>query len=159
MPDFPSHAPQARLAMRLWSLHPKYLDRAGLLALWREGLLARKVLAGKTKGYRQHPQLERFKAAANPKAAIDAYLERIWEEAKRRGYDFQAGKIRLGKEAAKINLSRGQLKYELEHLKKKLLRRDPGRLEEILKLKKISSHPLFRLKPGGLAAWEKKYDR
>ncbi|WP_368086417.1 pyrimidine dimer DNA glycosylase/endonuclease V [Nitrosomonas sp. Nm34] len=26
--------------MRLWSIHPKYLDAKGLLALWREGLQA-----------------------------------------------------------------------------------------------------------------------
>lgn len=32
--------------MRLWSLHPSYLDAVGLVALWREGLLARKVLQG-----------------------------------------------------------------------------------------------------------------
>ena len=43
--------------MRLWSLHPKYLDKLGLLGLWRESLLAQKVLLGKTKGYKNHPQL------------------------------------------------------------------------------------------------------
>ena len=32
--------------MRLWSLHPCYLDPAGLVAVWREGLLARAVLRG-----------------------------------------------------------------------------------------------------------------
>ncbi len=48
------------MIMRLWSLHPKYLDRQGLLAVWREGLLAQKVLQGKTKGYKNHPQLKRF---------------------------------------------------------------------------------------------------
>jgi hypothetical protein len=34
--------------MRLWSLHPKHLDRQGLLAVWREGLLAQEVLRGET---------------------------------------------------------------------------------------------------------------
>ena len=38
--------------MRLWSLRPKYLDSQGLVALWREGLLAQAVLRGKTRGYR-----------------------------------------------------------------------------------------------------------
>ena len=37
--------------MRLWTLHPKYLDPQGLVALWREALLARAVLQGKTRGY------------------------------------------------------------------------------------------------------------
>lgn len=35
--------------MRLWTLHPKYLDTKGLVALWREALLAQKVLQGKQK--------------------------------------------------------------------------------------------------------------
>nr|WP_253280607.1 pyrimidine dimer DNA glycosylase/endonuclease V [Arcanobacterium phocae] len=48
--------------MRLWSIRPSQLDRAALIAGWREGLLAQKVLAGLTKGYRHHPQLERFRA-------------------------------------------------------------------------------------------------
>lgn len=43
--------------MRLWSLHPQYLDAKGLVALWREGLLAQAVLAGQTRGYKRHPQL------------------------------------------------------------------------------------------------------
>ena len=47
--------------MRLWSLHPSYLDSAGLVALWQEGLLARKVLSSQTKGYIHHPQLHRFR--------------------------------------------------------------------------------------------------
>ena len=65
--------------MRLWSLHPKYLDTKGLLALWREGLLAQKVLAGKTKGYKNHPQLDRFKAHGSPRKAIGRYLLDIWK--------------------------------------------------------------------------------
>lgn len=47
--------------MRLWSLHPSLLDRAALVAGWREALLAQKVLRGETTGYRHHPQLERFR--------------------------------------------------------------------------------------------------
>ena len=38
----------------------------GLVALWREALLARAVLRGKTRGYRHHPQLHRFRASATP---------------------------------------------------------------------------------------------
>ena len=54
--------------MRIWSLHPQYLDRQGLTAAWREGLLAQKVLTGTTKGYRNHPQLRRFRAAGDGSA-------------------------------------------------------------------------------------------
>ncbi|HKX52383.1 MAG TPA: pyrimidine dimer DNA glycosylase/endonuclease V [Nitrosospira sp.] len=37
--------------MRLWTLHPRYLDTKGLVAAWREALLAQKVLSGLTSGY------------------------------------------------------------------------------------------------------------
>jgi Pyrimidine dimer DNA glycosylase (EC 3.2.2.17)/DNA-(apurinic or apyrimidinic site) lyase (EC 4.2.99.18) len=67
--------------MRLWSLHPKYLDKLGLLGLWRESLLAQKVLLGKTKGYKNHPQLIRFKKTEDPILYIGTYLYMfIWKE-------------------------------------------------------------------------------
>ena len=52
--------------MRLWSVRPSLLDRAALVACWREALLAQQVLAGLTRGYTRHPQLERFRDAADP---------------------------------------------------------------------------------------------
>ena len=60
--------------MRIWSVHPRYLDRQGLLACWRESLLAQAVLADATKGYQHHPQLERFREQPDPLVAIGAYL-------------------------------------------------------------------------------------
>ena len=79
--------------MRLWSLHPRYLDVKGLLAAWREGLLAQKVLEGLTKGYTHHPQLDRFRAAADPLSAISRYLSAIADEADARAYRFDRLKI------------------------------------------------------------------
>src|SRR5277367_3724614 len=79
--------------MRLWTIHPQYLDPQGLVALWREALLARAVLRGQTRGYRHHPQLERFRAHASPRRAISAYLAAIHSEATERGYTFDKGKI------------------------------------------------------------------
>ncbi len=46
--------------MRLWLIPPKYLDCKGLVALWREGFLAKKVLSNQTRGYKNYPQLLRF---------------------------------------------------------------------------------------------------
>lgn len=142
--------------MRLWSIHPKYLDTHGLLALWREGLLAQKVLMGKTRGYKNHPQLDRFKAHPQPKAAIGLYLFRVYEEALWRGYSFQKNKIpkiRLGIDP--IRVRRGQVAYEWAHLKKKLAKRARLKLQEIQKVKKPQAHPLFRLVRGGVEPWEK----
>ena len=107
--------------MRLWSLHPRYLDPAGLVAVWREGLLARAVLSGQTKGYRHHPQLARFKDARAPVAAIDRYLAAICDEADRRGYHFDRGKLGRGRTRTKLRVSRGQLdQFELAHLTRKV---------------------------------------
>ena len=141
--------------MRLWSLHPSYLDRQGLLACWREGLLARKVLIGQTKGNRNHPQLQRFKAQPDPMAAIDGYLIEIHAESVRRGYSFDRSKLGGGKVLKKLNVTDGQLKYELEHLKNKLRLRDPDRYKVVATLKQPLPHPLFDVVTGGVENWER----
>ena len=141
--------------MRLWSLHPSYLDRQGLLACWREGLLARKGLIGQTKGYRNHPQLQRFKAQPDPMAAIDGYLIEIHAESVRRGYSFDRSKIGGGKVLKKLNVTDGQLKYELEHLKNKLRLRDPDRYQVVATLEQPLPHPLFDVVTGGVENWER----
>jgi hypothetical protein len=144
--------------MRLWSLHPKYLDSKGLVALWREGLLAQAVLANKTIGYRNHPQLERFKAERNPLRAIRMYLDRVHQESVRRGYEFDERKILLKPKAAKTQLmtvNHGQLKFEWEHLLSKLTKRDPAFLSGLGLVSKLEANLIFRVVPGGVANWEK----
>jgi hypothetical protein len=141
--------------MRLWSLHPRYLDPAGLVAVWREGLLARKVLSGRTRGYKNHPQLERFKSLARPLDGIDCYLRGVYEESLRRGYKFDGGKIRLTADCPGIPVTDAQLQYELSHLRIKLFRRNPGQFERLRDVKRIRPHPLFRTVPGEMEPWEK----
>jgi hypothetical protein len=142
--------------MRLWSLHPGYLDARGLVALWREGLLARKVLQDKTKSYKNHPQLDRFNAHLQPTVAIDCYLRYVHEEAVRRGYKFDIGKIGPKQPCSKIPVTDGQLKYELNHLKTKLRLRDLSRYKRIIAVKKTQAHPLFKVIMGGIESWERK---
>lgn len=143
--------------MRLWSLHPEYLDQKGILAVWREGLLAQKVLAGKTKGYKKHPQLVRFQNHQDPLSAINSYLYYIWLESRKRGYFFDQSKITgVGLEKI-INITQGQINYELSHLLKKVQMRDS---ERFLKLKKINlarikPHPVFKIIKGEVEFWEK----
>ncbi|MBF0122233.1 MAG: hypothetical protein HQL21_02345 [Candidatus Omnitrophica bacterium] len=142
--------------MRLWSLHPSYLDARGLVALWREGLLAQKVLMGKTKGYRNHPQLERFKGHIDPVAAIGFYLKNVYDEAKERGYRFNADKIKAHNcKVDLIKLPKGQLVFEIQHLFEKLKKRDPCKYKLNLLVKKFQAHPLFTLTNGDVARWEK----
>jgi hypothetical protein len=139
--------------VRLWSLHPSLLDRLGLVALWREGLLAQKVLQGKTNGYRFHPQLKRFQASRNPVAAISTYLWFVADEASLRGYNFDASKIAMRRRAVTIPVTRAQLEFELEHLRKKLRLRDPAKLRRI-SAAKLRPHPMLRVVSGGIEPWE-----
>jgi Pyrimidine dimer DNA glycosylase len=141
--------------MRLWTLHPKYLDARGLVALWREALLAQKVLRGATRGYRHHPQLRRFSGLANPPAALATYLAAVQEEAVRRGYEFNASKIGRRRMRGKMAETRGQLLYEWRHLKRKLKRRDVKSYRDLLPVKIPAPHPLFRIVPGKVRDWEK----
>jgi hypothetical protein len=141
--------------VRLWSLHPRYLDAPGLVALWREGLLARAVLRGETRGYHHHPQLERFRAHASPRRAIDAYLHATCDEASARGYHFDRRKLGSRRAVDRIAVTRGQMAYEWSHLRRKLRRRAPARHRSLLALKTPACHPLFRRQAGAVASWER----
>jgi hypothetical protein len=141
--------------MRLWSLHPKYLDAKGLVALWREGLLAKAVLQGRTRGYRHHPQLERWRTASDPVGSINAYLAEVWAEADRRGYSFDRRKLGRRRANGPLKVSRGQLMYEWRHLMRKLQVRDPVRYRQHCGVVRRSIHPVFRLVAGPIATWER----
>lgn len=142
--------------MRVWSLHPRYLDQKGLVACWRETLLAQKVLLGETKGYRSHPQLVRFRAQPDPVAAVGVYLRGIHEESVIRGYRFDATKIVREGPVGLIAVTEGQLAHELAHLRAKLEVRDPARIAALPEAPGLPDpHPLFRVVPGGVEDWEK----
>ncbi len=140
--------------MRIWSLHPRHLDTKGLVALWRETLLAKHVLEGKTKGYRNHPQLNRFKASKDPLASINQYLAVVYKEAHKRGYNFDRNKINWYFEPLKLPVNRGQVEFETSHLLNKLETRDKEKYREIMQLKRLALHPMFRIRAGGIESWE-----
>jgi hypothetical protein len=142
--------------MRLWTLHPKYLDPQGLVALWREALLARAVLRGETKGYRHHPQLQRFQAQASPVSAINAYLRAVLVEAQARGYSFDRRKVGPVRSRVRIDCGSGQLRYEWRHLMAKLRARNPALWRRWRGAKTPEPHALFRIKPGGVEPWERR---
>jgi hypothetical protein len=141
--------------MRLWTLHPKYLDRAGLLALWRESLLAQAVLRGETRGYRNHPQLIRFRNHPEPPAAVGAYLTEILGEAVRRGYHFNPTKIGPCRDVPAIPVTWGQLLYERDHLLSKLAVRDCAACRVLTKTAEPEHHPLFTICEGNVETWER----
>jgi hypothetical protein len=136
-------------------MHPKYLDRQGLVAVWREGLLAQAVLEGKTKGYKNHPQLNRFKTHPEPLRAIGYYLHEVYQEAKARGYNFDGSKINHDGVTIPIKTTSGQLDFELEHLLGKLEKRNKKCFDVLIECEGIAPHPLFEIVPGYMEDWEK----
>jgi hypothetical protein len=172
--------------MRIWSLHPKYLDAKGIVALWRETLLAQKVLQGLTKGYTKHPQLNRFKLSSTSSSSVDsvhlvsAYLSHIHTEATERGYSFN-NELIVKQEALpndyKMDVTKGQVIYEMKHLLTKLKTRDPkkfnrlihgidekevseedqameqNRIEDFIQ-RGIDPHPIFNVVEGDVESWE-----
>lgn len=155
--SFPStfEPPTAHSDMRLWTLHPRYLDPPGLVAAWREALLAQKVLSGGTRGYCNHPQLIRFRSHPKPSAAIAAFLDGLLAEAKTRGYRFDRSKIRHRTLKEPMDETHGQLMLEFHHLKLKLAARSPSHARHMESIAVPEPHPLFRIVPGGVRPWEK----
>ena len=142
--------------MRLWSIHPRFLDTRGLLALWREALLAKAVLRGETKGYRNHPQLERFKECPMPLSAINTFLAGVFAESVYRGFAFNSKKI--GKIRTDLNLpvTSGQIEFEWSHLLSKLSTRSPEMYSKMPSVPSIDCHPLFQVHPGPIEKWERR---
>jgi len=140
--------------VRLWSIHPAYLDAKGLVALWREGLLAQKVLLGGSKGYRHHPQLRRFRQAPNPAGAIAGYLRRVADEADQRGYRFDRSRIAGRRTGHRMPVTAGQAEYEFRHLLGKLRQRDPALYERLRLTRRIRLHPAFIKVRGEVEDWE-----
>lgn len=141
--------------MRIWSLHPAHLDRAALVACWRETLLAQAVLAGRTKGYQRHPQLERFRAHPDPLRMIGAYLGGIADEADARGYRFDRTRILSpAADTSVLTVTEGQLALEWAHLGAKLVQRSPADADR-WRSSTPSTHPLFTVVPGSVESWER----
>ena len=140
--------------MRIWSIHPGYLDTKGLTALWRESLLAKHVLEGKTKGYKNHPQLTRFKHSEYPLHCINQYLAAVYDEALSRGYHFNRDKFTMHDQPVTLPVTRGQIEYETQHLLKKLKTRDAERYTRLSEETTIELHPLFFIIDGEKDEWE-----
>jgi len=142
--------------LRLWSIFPGYLDSRGLLGLWREALLAQKVIMGLTKGYTRHPQLERFRKTSDPVLYIGTYLYHVYLEGQKRGYDFSVDKIvRYDLGVPRIPVTSGQVRYEFQHLLDKLKIRDPARYEVLKGEAELKVHPLFHVVEGDVEQWER----
>lgn len=133
--------------MCLWSIHPKYLDKLGLIALWREGLLAQKALSVPSTQYIRHSELERFKNNENPLKAIGSYLCYVAAEGAKRGYNFTHERIVYPNfDDYLIIINDDTLNLEVKNLKNKLKLRDKTKFKELTEMSKIESNPAFYLK-------------
>lgn len=141
--------------MRLWSFHPGYLDSIGLVAVWREALLAKAILESRVHVCCKNPQLDRFRRTANPVRSINAYLQCVYEESVVRGYRFDVTKFDKIQEIERIPVTVGQIRYEFEHFMKKLKARSSESPEKFEKIRRIEAHPLFYTVEGGIEEWER----
>ena len=141
--------------MRLWTLNPKYLDPIGLVALWRQALLAQAVLAGKTVGYRNHPQLIRFINSSSHQGTISDYLKYVFREAQTRNYQFDYSRILDYPNFSQIETTESQLLFEWNHLICKLKIRSPQIAKKWKNIIVPDPHPLFVIVPGKVELWEK----
>ena len=142
--------------MRLWSFHPKYLDAQGLVALWREALLAQAVLRGRTRGYRSHPQLDRFRRHSAPLSAMSLYLKAVHAEAQSRGYSFDKSRIGPARNQVMLSVTIGQIEYEWSHFLAKLRIRNPALCRTWRETGVPAPHPLFRVRAGEVESWERQ---
>jgi hypothetical protein len=140
--------------MRIWSIHPKYLDSKGIVALWRETLLAKHVLEGKTKGYKNHPQLIRFKKQENPIHCINHYLSFVYDEALKRNYNFNKDKIDFTFSNCGIEVTKGQMDFERKHLLGKLKTRDINLFNKFSSIENLDANPIFTVTEGEVEDWE-----
>ena len=140
--------------MRLWRLDPSYLDGIGLIAAWREALLGKSALV-KKQAYYNHNNLIDFKAYSDPINQMNWFLFYIWIESLNRHYKFDESKIGRLHPYTKMQVTTGQVEYELRHLKHKLIERSPSELPRLLQYDTIKAHRLFVITDGPVMPWEK----
>lgn len=145
--------------MRLWSFHPKYLNRQYLGAVWHEGIT--KAQTGLQGGrYKNHSQLQRFRVAKDPLALLALYLSSIWQESVNRGFSYNWHLVKRDIPSilyfTKIPVTTGQLDYEWRHYLKKIRKNDfewyYNKLNEVWL---PDPHPVFYVVKGDIEDWER----
>jgi len=120
--------------------------------------LAKKVLEGQTKGYKNHSQLERFKNTHDPISYINYYLSGVFDQASMRKYKYDESKIDSFEVTEGISVNHKQVIYEFNFLQDKLFSRDIKQWkinESYRESGYIILHPLFYIKLGEIESWEK----
>lgn len=150
------------IIMRIWSFHPKYLDKQGLSRAINEGIAGNKALRKTGEGYppswEKHSQLERFKTTAIPGIYSQLYLDRLFM------IKYNSWMLETNQEPffddienpyPKLKVTIGQLKYEWQRYLKKISKRSPKLYEELKSIELPEPHPLFNIIDGDVESWEK----
>jgi hypothetical protein len=143
--------------MRIWTVHPRYLDVKGFVALWRETLLGMETLKKHVKcqhyiPWYKHPQLAPFKAQSDPILYISNYLYLVLEESRRRNYNFDGSKldaIPYCENLPLIKASREVLVHEWLVCLGRYRVRSPKWFEEVKDISplEVDPHPLYICEP------------
>ena len=89
-------------------------------------------------------------------ALADRMLQRgLIDEAAARGYRFDRSKIGPVRGPVRLTVTEGQMEYEWKHLLGKLKSRSPAEYRKWMKIRRPDPHPLFRVRPGAIAEWER----
>lgn len=132
--------------MRLLSIHPKYLDKHALIALWREGLLAQKALSDGASVGKDSVHLVNFKNKANPVRAIGSYLSFVAAEGAKQGCRLNHERIlHPNFDNGFMEADAEQMVVEFEQLKARLKMRDKPKFKTLKDMRKIEANPVFNL--------------
>jgi hypothetical protein len=79
----------------------------------------------------------------------------VYLESRERGYHFNPAKLAKRKSCDPLEVTTGQLRYEMKHVRKKLKLRNPVRYRIVRNVRIPRPHPLFVKVPGNIEEWER----
>lgn len=150
--------------MRLWSLHPSYLDKQALQVCWADALQAleyykqeRAYMKGITNDLSPYfyPCLDRFRMTGSPIAHITNYLHGLCDESERRNTPFGRAKLPEFTPGLRLKVTDGQIAREEKLLLLQLNRRKQTQLwMDLFVAEYVQPHPLFEIVSGPVEPWE-----
>ena len=141
--------------MRLWTLHPKYLDAKGLVAAWREALLAQAVLRDRNDWLPKPSSTDPVPPLTLTGSKYRVLSSRAACRGKPAWVSVRPRKDRLPRGGrSRLKATLGQLGYEWKHLRAKLAIRDKAWLASLGRVARPDAHPTFRVVPGDVEDWE-----
>lgn len=157
--------------MRLWTIHPKYLDGKRLTSQWKEGIqmmhiwkeIGENPEPAKRLGYVSHPQVRRLSNLLVADSGLISlllhqHLTAVHEESVQRSYSFNKKLIDdLApdcKNAPKVYVTMGQVAYEFALMATK----NNEWSQKVAIDPYMLCNPIFQVVSGSIESWEKTKD-